>query len=216
MKLIYKKYVMMVVSIWGGFFPVFLALYFLLLAPQKATLKSLEVQLAEKKVEYLNAEEAVTEEAKSKRSRRIAELSRRLSNFVADFGRLDSLTFSISKIAKAMQVGEFSSEESTRESFTKIANCKYIGQTGTTIRFAGGFNKFAAIVNALERHKPVIFVDKFTISRMRIDDPEPDVKMQLTVFVRKSQQAEIDAGSIGSTSRVTSGSSSALSAGVLK
>jgi len=193
MKPTYKKYFAVVLLVWGGFLPVLLGLYLLLLVPQREMLEGLKVRLAEKELEYDKAKTATTDETKSNISKQIEQLTRELSVFAADFNQLDNLTFSISRIAGETRVGEFSSRDSAAESYSEIHDCTHIGQTSANIGFTGGFSKFAAVVNALERHKPIIFVDEFSISESHVKDSDPAVSMQLTVFVRKPREDEFKA-----------------------
>jgi len=44
------------------------------------------------------------------------------------------------------------------------------------------------LLNTIERHWPVVFVEKFSISRSKQDDSEHPVTMNLTVFVKKKQE----------------------------
>ena len=202
MKPTYKKYFVVVLLVWGVFLPVLLGLYLLLLVPQKEAMEDLKARLAEKELEYGKAKVAATDEARGNISKQIEQLTQKLSVFTVDFDQLDNLTFSISRIASETQVGEFSSRESAAESYSEIRDCTHIGQTSANIGFTGGFNKFAAVVNALERHKPIIFVDEFSIS-------DPAVTMQLTVFVRRPWEGESKASSISGEGAVGSSASSA-------
>jgi len=69
-----------------------------------------------------------------------------------------------------------------------MPDCDYIYENYIDISFNAGFSQFAALLNALERHWPVVFVDKFTITRSRQDNLERPVTMNLTVFVKKKQE----------------------------
>ncbi|MHC4076368.1 MAG: GspMb/PilO family protein, partial [Planctomycetota bacterium] len=53
--------------------------------------------------------------------------------------------------------------------------------------FNADFKGFAALLNALERNRPVIFIDKFLIEKSKQRNLEPKVTMNLTVLVRKHQ-----------------------------
>lgn len=193
MKPTYKKYFAVVLLVWGGFLPVLLGLYLLLLVPQRETLEGLKARLAEKELEYGKAKATTTDETRSNINKQIEQLTQKLSVFAADFDQLDNLTFSISRIAGETRVGEFSSRESAAESYSEIRDYAHIGQTSANIGFTGGFNKFAAVVNALERHKPIIFVDEFSISDSHVKDSDPTVTMQLTVLVRRPWEDEFKA-----------------------
>jgi len=213
---IYKKYLVMVALVWGGSLVLLLAGYLLLLAPQKGTLISLEAQLAEKEREYKNAEIAASNKAKEQLGARTKHLTKKLGDYVADFNDLGDLSFSISRIAGQMRVGAFESRGRGGGSYTDIPNCDYIGRSDAIISFTASFNRFASVVNALERHRPVFFVDEFSITKARKSELEHQVNMLLTVFVRKPQDSQGEAGPLTVSGRSASNSSSAHSTGDLR
>ena len=51
-------------------------------------------------------------------------------------------------------------------------------------------DKFAAFLNALERSRPVIFIDKFQIIRSRDSNSNHTVDMKLAVLVGKNGKPE--------------------------
>jgi len=68
-----------------------------------------------------------------------------------------------------------------------IPDCKYIRENHIVVSFIGGFNQFATFLNALERHRPVIFVDKFAIARSGQDSSVYQVSLNVAAFVKKQQ-----------------------------
>jgi hypothetical protein len=61
--------------------------------------------------------------------------------------------------------------------------CKALGADYIYVSFKGNFNQFARFVNEMERHKPIIFVDKFTITRSDQSGFDNEINMVLAAFV---------------------------------
>jgi hypothetical protein len=190
MKSVYGKYFTKVALIWTGCFVLFFFVYMLMLAPQKDSKKQLEKQLAGKKQIYNSALKAAQKETKTQLNEQIEHLRNRLKNFVIDFEDSANLTFDISQIANGKEVTSFSIETKKDSSRGPAMSDNYISESRIDISFfTAGFNQFAALVNALERHQPVIFVDRFAITRSDKGSSEHQVKMNLAVFVRKKQDS---------------------------
>ena len=73
----------------------------------------------------------------------------------------------------------------------------YMHIADINISFTGDWNQFATFLNSLERRKPVIFVDKFTIARADQDDSVFQVNLNVAAFVRKQQDGETDGNKTG-------------------
>jgi Tfp pilus assembly protein PilO len=191
MKSIYGKYFKRVAFIWGGCFVVFFLAYMFMLAPQKSSKEELRKQLEEKKKRHDYAVKATEKETQDQLKKQIKQLRNRLKDFVVDFEDATNLTFDISQIANDKAVTSFSIETSKKSSGGDQASSdKYIFESRIDISFsAASFNQFAALLNALERHKPVIFVDRFAITRSDNDNSGRQVKMDLAVFVEKIQDS---------------------------
>ena len=181
----------MAAAIWMGCFILFLFVYMLLLAPQERSKKQIEKQLADKKQIYNSAVEAAQEETKLKLDEEIKQLQRGLKSFVIDSEDLANLIFDIGQIASEKAVTSFriKTKDSRQGSGLEIPNCNYIYENQINIGFTAGFNQFAGFLSALERHRPIVFVDKFAITRSEQDSSGHQVNMNLAVFARKRQDS---------------------------
>ncbi len=184
MKPVYKKYAVAVTLVWTGCFVLFLFLYIIVMAPQKNNKNQLDKQLAEKKQIYDSAVKAAQEETKIQIKQQMEDLKTKSRSFVAETGDLANLTFDISHLANEHRLASFSIKTADIE---EITGCNFLAQNQIFVTFTAGFNQFAAFLNALERHRPVIFVDKFTIIRSEQDVSANQVNMDLSVFIRKPQ-----------------------------
>lgn len=191
MKSVYRKYFTKVALVWTGCFILFFFVYMLMLAPQKNSKEQLKKQLEEKKQMYNSALKATQKETQIQLNEQIEHLRNKLKDFVIDFEDSADLTFDISQIANAKEVASFSVETSRKDnSRDPTMSDKYIFESHIDISFStADFNQFAALLNALERHRPVIFVDRFAITRSYKSGSDRQVNMSLAVFVRKIQDS---------------------------
>jgi Tfp pilus assembly protein PilO len=193
----HKKYLMTTGIIWAACFVVFLLAYLLVLGPQKNHEKRIENKLAERKQAYESALRAAQKETKIRLNEQIERLQSRLRDFVIDFEDSANLTFDISQIANEKQVASFSIKSKDSRGLSTIPDCKYICENHIVISFIGGFNQFATFLNALEQHRPVLFVDKFSITRSGQDDSVYQVSLSVAAFVKKQQEGKnADKGSM--------------------
>ena len=186
----YKKYLTTAGLIWAACFVVFLLVYVLVLGPQKNSKKRLENALAEKKQVYESALRAAKKDTKAKLNEQIEQLQNRLKDFVVDFEDSANLTFEISQIADEKKVVSFSIKGKDNLALSGEPVRKYINENHIVISFVGGFNQFATFLSALERHRPVLLVDKFTITRSGQDDSAFRVSLNVAAFVRKQYETK--------------------------
>ncbi len=190
MNSIYKKYLTTIVLIWSGCFILFLLGYILVLAPQEKTKNRIERQLAEKERIYNSALQTTRTGTKLKLNEQIELMRNNLRDFVVDFEDSANLTFDISQLANERKITSFSIETENAAGDSAVPDCNYICENRFDVAFTvGDFNQFASFLNALERHRPVIFVDEFAITRSDSDGSAHRVSMTLSVFVRKQQDS---------------------------
>ena len=192
----YKKYCTKIGISWAICFVVFFFLYMLILAPQKKTKQSLQKQLAEKKQMHELAMKATKKENKEMLDEQLEQMRNEIRNLVLDFEDSTNLTFVISRIATEKQVSSFSIEAEKKSSsvarHNKKAEFKHIYECKFNVSFqAANFNQFASLLNTLERNKPPIFINDFTITRADKAGAEHRVKMNLAVFIRQKEPVSV-------------------------
>jgi len=183
----HKKYLTTAGLIWAACFVVFLFAYMLVLGPQRKYKNRIENELLQKKQAYEFALRAARKETQIRLNEQIERLRSRLNDFVIDFEDSANLTFDISQIANEKKVDAFSSKVKKSGRLSTIPGCKYIRENHIVISFIGNFNQFATFLNALEKHQPVIFVDKFAIIRSGRDDSVYQVSLNVAAFVKKQR-----------------------------
>jgi len=187
MKPIYRKRIKTAAFIWAGSGVMALLAYIVILAPQAKTRSQIGRLLTEKKQTYETAMAASREETRTQLKEQIEQLQNTLKDFVIDYGESTNLTLDISQIANDKGVADFSigGRGAGRSRAVEIPGCDSINENRIEIGFDTGFNNFAAFLNTLERHKPVVFVDTFKIDRFDENTRANKAKMKLAVFVRK-------------------------------
>lgn len=189
MKSIYRKYIKMGISVWAGCFIVFFLFYLLVLAPQEKVKARTESQFTETRRTAHAAKEAAREENKGKLKEQAANLDKRLQDFIVEEADTANLTFDIDRISNAIELDSSSITTMGSQGIVEIENCEYLFAKQINVDFASSFNKFAAFINALERNRPVIFIDTFAITRAREDNSNHSVSMKLAVLVGKDTKA---------------------------
>ncbi|MBL7185097.1 MAG: hypothetical protein ISS70_02140 [Phycisphaerae bacterium] len=186
----HKNYLMAAGAIWAASFAVFLLVYFFVLGPQKNYIKHTENKLTEKKQVVESALRAAREETKIQANEQIERLQSRLKDFVIDFEDSANLTFDISQIANEEKVSSFGIKAKDSRGLSAIPDCSYICENHIEINFTGGFTQFATFLNALERHRPVLFIDKFTITHSEREGAGYQVGLNATFLVGKPQEGK--------------------------
>jgi len=189
MNSIYRKHLTTLALTWAGCFILFLFTYMLALVPQQKSKKQIEKELSEKKQLYNSTLKATQEETKLKLNEEIQHLQNSLKEFVIDSKDSANLIFDISQIAGDKKVGSFRISAKNKQGGVEIPNCDHLREAQIDISFTAGFNQFATLLSMLERHRPVVFVDEFTITRSERGDLGHPVDMDVSVFVRKRQDS---------------------------
>ena len=189
MKPIYKRYFLKIVLFWAGSLILLLLVYVFVMAPQEEGKKHLEQQLAQKKQAHNSLLKVAQEQTRSKLNAEIERLRDSLKPFVIEPDHAANIVFDISKIASEKKVNSFSVKTKQDGRNPAITNCNYITENHINISFTGSFKQFATLLNSLERHQPVIFVDDFKITRSDGDDSAHPIDMSLAFFVEKQQKS---------------------------
>jgi hypothetical protein len=138
---------------------------------------------------YDSALQTSQQDSRARLTEEIEYLQSKLRDFVIDSQDSANLTFDVSQIANEKNVSGFSIKIKDTRKTAKKTDSAYIAAEQLEIQFSSGFNEFAALLNALERHRPVVFVDKFSIARSDKSNSDHRVSMSLSVYIRKRQES---------------------------
>lgn len=95
---------------------------------------------------------------------------------------MNEMTFTLHQMAKTAGISEFSSNVAP-EPCSLIPGCKQLSEGRIQLSFNAEFQDFATFLNMLERHDPVIFVDKFSIEAPRKNASRRKTEMVVVFFV---------------------------------
>jgi heme exporter protein D len=183
----YRKYILAMGIVWAASLVVFALVYYVVIAPQLKVKNQVLKESAEKQQRFESALSAAQEDNKKKLAGEVEELKTRLSDYVSEYEESANLTFSISRIAADKQVSDFTVKTSEQSKIQDALAAKNLQENRVEIAFASDFLRFANFLNALERHQPVIFVDRFKVSHGDQSGTPNKVDMTLSYFVRKKQ-----------------------------
>ena len=187
----YRKYLMRAAIVWAACAMLLLVAYLILLRPQMRSRTNLQNKLTENKQLYQSAQKAADEQTKIRLNEEIESLQDKLKAFVIDHGDSANLTFDIGQIANKEKVRSFSIKSKDKRRASVIPDSNSISENHIDISFSAGFNQFATFVNALERHRPVLFVNEFSMARSGKDDLAYQVTLDVAAFVKKQQDKEV-------------------------
>lgn len=173
--------------VWGASFFLFAMVYYFFITPQLKIKAQLQQEAAEKKGRFDMALNASLEDNKKKLAAEVESLKARLSNYVSEYEDSPNLTFAVSRIAGDRQVKAFTvkTPENGRQPDKLATN--NLQENKMEISFASDFLQFANFINTLERHQPVVFVDRFRLQRDGQSGSANKVDMSLSFLVRRKQ-----------------------------
>ncbi|MHC4116263.1 MAG: hypothetical protein ACYSWO_02025 [Planctomycetota bacterium] len=175
---------------WAACFMGLLLFYLFVLAPQeKSGIQTQEAFIQAKQLAQ-SAREAAKKENRDKLLDLITKMENTLEDFLFGEENIANLTFDIDRISNDIQLDSSSITAKGSAGIVKIANCEHLFTKNVNVDFVSNFNKFAAFVNALERSRPVILIDKFEIIRSKQNDTNHKVTMELAVLVHRDARPE--------------------------
>jgi hypothetical protein len=185
----YKKYLIMMGIVWGASLLVFAAAYYLVITPQMKVRAKLYKEVTEKK-DLLNvAIDASLEENKKKLQGEVELLKGRLYSYVTEYEDFPNLTFAVSRIAGDKQVSALTVRTPEQDRQQDPLTSKNLQENKMEISYTSDFIQFMNFLNTLERHQPVVFVDKFKIQRGDQGASTNKVDMSLSFFVKRKQES---------------------------
>jgi hypothetical protein len=181
-----NRYLLVLAIAWGPCLLVAAASYAVILRPQLDHRKELEALVASTKERYSRAIEAAKEKDQSRLAGQVESLHDRIGDFVVSLTDAPDLAFKIGELANEAKLTSFGMRPANRNGPDALPDFEHIVEKHVGLTFSGEFSRFAAFLNTLERHHPVLFVETFAISRPMEKDSEPQANMELAVLVEKA------------------------------
>lgn len=193
----YKTHLTIAAIIWVVSLALCILAYMFVLRPQNNSKKRLENNLAEQKQIYTSARRAAQEKTRIQLAEQTENLRDRVKSFVLDLEESTDLTFDISQMAGRENLTSLSVMTRAKRNVNRRGivagtepSMNYVSEDHIEIKFNAGFRQFAAFINALERHQPILFVDEFKITRSNLNDLTFQVTLDVAALIRKQQNNE--------------------------
>ena len=181
-KILLKKYLPKIILSWTGFLFIGLGIYFFVLLPQEREKDRLDGRFDELSDQLKQARNYIGELSKTSLGREVASLKEQASLFIVNPNNASNLTLDISGLSKSFNLASMSIRNHEDRD---IQNCTRIVESPLRVTFRSSFSNFFLLLNRLERHQPVVFIDSFSISRSRQEKEGNEVTMDVSVFVSK-------------------------------
>lgn len=183
-----SRYLLAMVVAWSPCLLLAAASYAVVLRPQLDYRGELEAKVARSREQYARAVEAAKEKDQSRLAGEVESLRQHVADFVMSLDQIPDLAFQIGELANEAKLASFGMRPASRNAAETAPTLERVGEKHVNLTFAAGFQRFAAFLNTLERHQPVIFVETFAITRSAEKEAEPQVSMELAVLVEKAAE----------------------------
>ena len=160
--------------------------YAVILSPARAHHQQLVQTLAEEKGRLDWVAAATRPEALAELTEQVKALETRAGDFSYTREGLAELAFSVGRLAADQKVANV--RVKTQE--TRGATDERVAERRLEIECNGGFHEFAGLLNAFERHRPVLFVDTLSIQRPTSAGEKLNTSMTVTVLVDTPGQVQ--------------------------
>lgn len=189
MKADVKKFILNATVSWVVCAVVLIFAYIFLLFPAQRKAAHLRNSVDSVRKEYDEASEFVTGKNLDRMRIQVAGLKEELERYLAPDEEAKSIAFRVSRIAEQSGIKGFSTKFKPKKMESVVDNCPQIDMSRIDISFKGEYAQFVRLINDLERHQPIVFVDSFSIVAADKGDELHDIKIVLKILIddRKKQ-----------------------------
>jgi len=181
-----NRYFVVLAIAWGPCLLAAAASYAVILRPQIDQRRELEADVASSKERYARAVEAAKEKDLSRLAGQVEGLHSRIGDLVVSVADAPDLAFQIGTLAHEAKLASFGMRPANKNRPDTLPSLERIAEKYVDLTFSGEFRHFAAFLNTMERHRPVLFVETFAINRPMEKDAQPQASMELAVLVEKA------------------------------
>ncbi len=181
------KYLLIMAVVWVPCLALGAVSYAMILHPQMDQRRELETKIMQAKEHYARALEAAKPELQAHLTEQVDRLRNRIADFLVRPEDAPELAFEIGTLAQEARLESFGIKPTNTRASGKPSDCTAIEGKSLHVNFLAGYTRFAAFLNALERRRPVVFVETFAIDRTLEADAQPQIDMELAVLVEESQ-----------------------------
>jgi hypothetical protein len=161
-----------------------------ILRPQNRQWAALHQDLKDLTEQYDQAQQARTEQSRTRLQESLAAVQKLWQDFVVDPARVSALTFQVGQMANDLKVSEFSARRKDTQAKEEMQDYKKIDESWLQIGFRGSFESFAQFLNRIERNQPTMFVEEFSLKLNPNPSLKPDADLSLCFFVERPAPVE--------------------------
>ena len=183
MKASEKHLIVKVAVIWGLCAFAVIAFYMGVVFPAQRSARQVSGRLDEITSRYEEAGEFVRGRRLEKMQRQIVLLRAELETYLVSRDAARDNASAISRIAERTGIKGYSTRYRNSSLIAELDNCLHVGASWIDISWKGDFEQFARLINELERHRPVVFVDGFLISRPNNQAEGCQIELSLVILV---------------------------------
>jgi len=180
-----NQYLLIMAVTWGPCLALTIGFCTVFLRPKLQHRQDLEAKVVQAREQYARAFEAARGEGQARLMKEIEQLRSRTGDFIVAIERGPDLAFEISELANMMRLDSFTMKPGSRRGLEVLSDQTRVGEKRVSMNFHSAFPRFAAFLNALERHHPVLFVESFSINRPMDGSSEPQVEMEMAALVER-------------------------------
>ena len=159
-------------------------IYFIVALPVRIKISRLQARITVKNKEVRRMVEYVSEENLDHLKKLHEDLRHRLGTFVSNADMVNDSICEISRIAEQVGVRDFKTRQKSFDGFEPVANCQLLSAANVQVECRGTYFQFLKLVNAYERFRPIILIDRFSFhndgGKFLV------IKMTLTILVNNS------------------------------
>lgn len=181
MKTSEKHLIVKVAVIWGLCAFAVMAFCMGVVFPAQRSARQVSGRLDEITIRYEEAGECVRGRRLEKMRRQVVLLRAEMEKYLVSSDAARDNASAISRIAERAGIKGYSTRYRNSCLIAELDNCLHVGASWVNISWKGDFKQFARLINELERHRPVVFVDGFLISRP--DNPAEECQIELSLVI---------------------------------
>jgi hypothetical protein len=182
-KSLLQKYGLAVAGVWGVWLIITVLLYALILGPQGKLMATLQQTMQTTTEDYELAQRARRPEIKLRIQERLENATQNLNQFMIGADAASRLTVLISQLAAQQNLADFSVKMRDLSPTLDEQNKSGIVEAWLELTFSGPFGRCAAYLNALERNKPVIFIESAEIQRSSQINKDPTARVLISYLI---------------------------------
>lgn len=161
--------------------------YITYVAPVQAQVDQKRRALSEQTASMKHATELIGNNGTSSSAKQLEVVDKHFGQFVVSPNIAHDFSLEVSRIAEAIGIKDITTKNNSPGTFEKIPNCKKIVENEIKLSGTGTYSQFARLVNATERCRPIVIVDRFTMDAEEEKDEYCKINITFKILVEDDQ-----------------------------